>query len=112
MGYVIEVNGEKVWESEGDAMLVDRISVSTSRGEIASIGSANDNDLLQINVNVRDGVLTSDLDIVEARKAQERRDLAEQADAEISKSKAKTEPKKDTKSKKVEEIPVADLSEF
>lgn len=77
MPYSIIVNGETVWKFEDDAILIDRISISTKRGEAASIGSAHDNDELLITVNVRDPELTSDLDILEARKAQERRDANE-----------------------------------
>ena len=84
MGYKITVNGEEVWESEGEAILVDQVRVNNSRGEVVAIGSPGLDAWLEINVNVRDSAdaAGSYLDLIEANKAQERREAIESADVD------------------------------
>lgn len=79
MGYKISVNGEDVWESEGDALLVDRVNIVNARGEVVTIGSPGMDSWLKIEVNVRNAPTDAGtyLDIIEAEKAQERRDRIE-----------------------------------
>jgi hypothetical protein len=72
--YVIRVNGNEVWRSKGKAMLVDRVSVSNSRGEVTVIGSATSDKYLDIAVSERsfDNPATY-LDMIEDTKLMERR---------------------------------------
>ena len=84
MGYKITVNDEEVWESEGDPMLVDQVKVINSRGEVVTIGSPGLDAWLKIEVNIRDSAdaAGSYLDLIEANKAQERREAIEAADVD------------------------------
>lgn len=74
MGYRISVNGEQVWESEGEAMLVDQVKMNNARGEITVVGSHNGDEYLDITVNVRSWEAPDTyLDMIEEKKMQERR---------------------------------------
>lgn len=78
MGYEVRVNGEKVWESEGDVLLVDSVKINNARGEVTVVGSHNQDAYLDIFVNVRDTVgPPTYLDMIEDQKMQERRDALE-----------------------------------
>src|SRR5882762_993957 len=73
MGYKVSVNGEKVWESEGEAYLVDSVKVNNSRGEVTAIGSSNTDDWLDIQVHVRaSDAPSSYLDIMDEKKREAR----------------------------------------
>lgn len=78
--YVIRINGKEVWRSKGKALLVDKVTMNNARGEITVVGSHNDDKYLDINVNERsyDDPATY-LDMIDAEKAQERRDRLEPA---------------------------------
>ncbi len=76
--YVITINGEEVWRSEGHAMLVDRVVVRNARGEVTVIGSANQDMYLEIEVNERSyNAPETYLDMTEKRIADERREKFE-----------------------------------
>lgn len=76
--FIISVNGEEVWRSEGAAMLVDKVTINNARGEVTVVGSANQDTYLEITVNERsENMPVTYLDIEEANKAQERRDKYE-----------------------------------
>ncbi len=71
--YIITVNGKEVWRTEGEAMLVDNVTVSSGRGEITAIGSANGDTYLAIEVHERSyDAPETYLDMIEARKRRER----------------------------------------
>lgn len=76
--YVITVNGEEVWRSEGHAMLVDRVVIRNARGEVTVIGSANQDKYLEIDINERSyDAPETYLDMTEKRLADERRERFE-----------------------------------
>jgi hypothetical protein len=71
--YIITVNGKEVWRTEGEAMLVDKVTVSNNRGEVTAIGSANGDTYLAIEVNERSyDAPETYLDMIEVRKRRER----------------------------------------
>lgn len=53
MGFQITVNGEVVWESEGDGMLVSEIQMSGERGDISLYRPTNEEKSVNVQVNVR-----------------------------------------------------------
>lgn len=76
--FKIFVNGEVVWESEGNAMLVDRVSVYRAAGEATAIGSPGTDEWLKIEVNERSyDAPETYLDIIEDRQRRERRERFE-----------------------------------
>lgn len=76
--FKIKVNGEVVWESEGDAMLVDRVNVYRAAGEVTAIGSPGTDQWLSIEVNERSyDAPETYLDMIETRQANERREQFE-----------------------------------
>ena len=121
MGFKISVNDEEVWESDGDANLVDRVSVTNARGEVTSIGSPGQDTWLKINVNIRNAPSDAGtyLDIVEEDKAQERRERIEgdsadavaegraQMDAEAEEAQREQEEQEETEEEKPEFGPPA-----
>lgn len=84
MGYKIFVNDKEVWESDGEAILVDRVSIRNHRGEVTTIGSPQLDEWMKIEVNSRNSPSDANtyLDIIEADKAQERREAIEGASAD------------------------------
>ena len=50
VAYKIQVNGETVWESEGDAVLVHEVSISTPRGESALVRVPPEENYMSIEV--------------------------------------------------------------
>lgn len=76
--FKIFVNDELVWESEGNAMLVDRVSVYRAAGEATAIGSPGTDQWLRIQVNERSyDAPETYLDIIEDRQRRERREQFE-----------------------------------
>jgi len=67
---------DPVWESELEATEVDQIKVNNARGEVTVIGSPGSDTWIRLEVHERAQV-ESYLDQIEAKKAQERRDLYE-----------------------------------
>lgn len=53
MGYKIRVNGDVVWESEGDAALITDISVQTPRGEAGHVRVPPNEDVLDLKIAYR-----------------------------------------------------------
>lgn len=93
MGYEIRVNGDKVWESEGDVILVDSVKINNARGEVTVVGSHNQDAYLDITVNVRDTVgPPTYLDMIEDQKMQERRDALEPEPDETREGYVKADP--------------------
>ena|SRR5260221_14186557 len=70
MGFKVLVNDEQVWESEGDPILVDKVSVVNGRGEVASVGSHGQDTWIGLNVNIRSADAEY-LDLADWRKSQE-----------------------------------------
>ena len=119
MGYVITVNDEKVWESEGEAYLVDEVEVIKASGSAATIRTDNLDTWLNIKVNVRDAETSTYLDIQEQKRAQERRELLENepAPVEETETQPESEPEEEETAPEEEASPeedeeITDLSEF
>lgn len=76
--YVIRVNGEEVWRSNGKAMLVDKVTMNNARGEVTVVGSSNSDKYLDILVNERSYEAPATyLDMIEEAKMEERRSSLE-----------------------------------
>lgn len=76
--YTIAINGQKVWESKGESMLVDRVVIRNARGEVTVIGSSMGDTYLEIEVNERSyDAPETYLDMIENRQANERRERFE-----------------------------------
>jgi len=86
MGYKISINGEQVWESESDHTAVDKVSISNSRGEVAVVGSSTNDDWLSIEVNERDSVTSTYLDMADAAALKARQESLEAPPAPPAKS--------------------------
>jgi hypothetical protein len=106
MGYKISVNGEQVWESESEAMAVDKVSIHNSRGEVAVVGSSTNDSWLKIEVNERGIGLETYLDVNDAETLKARQ---EKYDAKPDKSRegyVEADPETGLPVEKVEETSV------
>lgn len=107
--FVINVDGEEVWSSVGDAMLVDQIRISNARGEVTVIGSHNQDEYLNIDVHERSYEAPETyLDMIESEKLQERRERFEPPSGERPKNDA---PQEDGAVPEDEDLTIAPTSE-
>jgi hypothetical protein len=79
MGFELFINDEQdsVWESDGDANVVDRVQILTARGEVFSYGSEAGDEWVRIVINERPVGLETYLDVVEANRLAERQEKFE-----------------------------------
>jgi len=82
MGFVIKINGEKAWESEGDHVLVNSVTIRSAQGEAGKLSVPNSMQECDIIVEERDTLESDWLDVQTRERELERASEIEEKSAD------------------------------